>query len=163
MLLAQYIQLYQLLYLFWIVGFIIVVVIILVCAYGIREAARQAKKSVESSPATRSFYPRKVRTKSRTISTTQTIQLTMCPKCEATILAETVVCPHCDAPRPVCMVCHHPIEFVDSVLLCPHCKGQAHRIHFLEFLKVKGTCPHCQSDLDEHELILKRRPDSTDE
>ena len=91
------------------------------------------------------------------------IQLTMCTECEATILAETPICPHCGNPRPICMVCHLPIQFTDSVLLCPHCKGQAHRIHILEYLKVKGTCPHCQMNLDEHELILKKNLNSSEE
>ena len=91
------------------------------------------------------------------------IQLAMCTECEATILAETSICPHCGNPRPICMVCHLPIQFTDSVLRCPHCKGQAHRIHILEYLKVKGTCPHCQMNLDAHELILKKNLDSSEE
>ncbi len=81
------------------------------------------------------------------------VQLTMCPECEATILAETTVCPHCDSPQPVCMVCNCSIVPLDSTLSCPHCRGRAHRIHFLEYLKVKGVCPRCKTDLDPHELV----------
>ncbi|MFX1404336.1 MAG: zinc-ribbon domain-containing protein [Promethearchaeota archaeon] len=81
------------------------------------------------------------------------IQLAMCPECEATILAEATVCPHCGAPQPVCMVCQNSIVPLDSTLSCPRCRGQAHRIHFLEYLKVKGKCPECNADLDPHELI----------
>jgi hypothetical protein len=91
------------------------------------------------------------------------IQLAICPVCEATILAEALVCPHCGHSRPICMVCHLPLQFDDDVLLCPHCKGQAHRIHILEYLKVKGKCPNCQADLDEHELIPKNSLSFTDE
>jgi phage FluMu protein Com/ribosomal protein L32 len=91
----------------------------------------------------------------RTQSQTQyfEIQLAMCPKCEATILAEATVCPHCGSPQPICIVCHRSIVPLDSILSCPHCQGQAHRIHFLEYLKVKGTCPRCNTDLDPNELI----------
>jgi hypothetical protein len=87
----------------------------------------------------------------------------MCPECEATLLAEATVCPHCGKSRPACIVCHHPIEFSDSILVCPHCRGQAHRIHFLEYLKVKGTCPNCQRELDGFELIQKTGPSSSDD
>ena len=81
------------------------------------------------------------------------VQLAMCPECEATILAETTVCPHCGSPQPVCIVCHNSIVPLDSTLSCPQCRGRAHRIHFLEYLKVKGVCPRCKTELDSHELI----------
>ncbi len=90
------------------------------------------------------------------------IQLAMCPECEATILAEAKVCPHCGNPRPICMVCQLPIQYGDSVLICPHCKGQAHRVHLLEYLKVKGSCPNCQTDLDQHELVAKANLNSSE-
>lgn len=86
----------------------------------------------------------------------------MCPECEATILAEATICPHCGSPRPICMVCHLPIEFADTVLVCPYCQGQAHRIHILEYVKVKGSCPNCQADLDEFKLIPKMSLESAD-
>ncbi len=81
------------------------------------------------------------------------IQLAMCSECEATILAETTVCPHCNSPQPVCIVCNNSIVPIDATLSCPQCRGRAHRIHFLEYLKVKGVCPRCKTDLDPHELI----------
>jgi hypothetical protein len=89
------------------------------------------------------------------------VQLAMCPECGATILAETTVCPHCDSPQPVCIVCNNSIIPLDSTLSCPHCRGRAHRIHFLEFLKVKGLCPRCNTDLDPHELIDDSQIDDT--
>jgi Zn finger protein HypA/HybF involved in hydrogenase expression len=81
------------------------------------------------------------------------IQLSICPECQATILAETTICPHCGSPQPICIVCNGAIVPLDSTLSCPHCRGRAHRIHFLEYLKVKGVCPRCKTDLDPHELI----------
>jgi hypothetical protein len=89
------------------------------------------------------------------------VQLALCPECEATILAETTVCPHCDSPQPVCIVCNNSIVPLDSALSCPQCRGRAHRIHFLEFLKVKGVCPRCNTDLDPHELIDDSQIDDT--
>jgi hypothetical protein len=91
---------------------------------------------------------------------TRKVDLAVCPTCEATILAEASVCPHCGTPRPICMVCQHPLRFTDSSLQCPYCQGLAHRVHFLEYLKVKGTCPNCHADLDEHELIPTMNPSS---
>lgn len=91
----------------------------------------------------------------RTSSRTQPmeVQLAMCTECEATILADAKGCPHCGRPRPVCIVCSSMITHVDSVLSCPHCNGRAHRIHFLEYIKVKGACPYCRVDLDSQDLV----------
>ena len=89
------------------------------------------------------------------------VQLSICPECGATILAETIVCPHCDSPQPVCIVCDNSLVPLDSTLSCPQCRGRAHRIHFLEFLKVKGVCPRCNTDLDPHELIDDSHIDDT--
>jgi hypothetical protein len=52
-----------------------------------------------------------------------------------------------------CIVCHHTLHQADSILECPHCQGKAHRVHFLEWLKVKGRCPACQAILDVRDLI----------
>lgn len=81
------------------------------------------------------------------------IQLAMCTNCEATILAEAIICPHCGESRPICMVCHVPYSPTDSLLICPYCHSGAHRSHILEYLKVKGTCPNCQANLDSRDLI----------
>jgi len=147
----------------WIAGLIIVGAAAAICAYAIRDVMKRTKEPDDFSYKQRPFYPRPARTRTRTTSIGRTIQLAMCPDCEATILAEATVCPHCGSLRPICMVCHHPIEFADSVLICPHCQGQAHRVHFLEYLKVKGSCPNCQADLDEFELIPKMSLDEADE
>jgi Zn finger protein HypA/HybF involved in hydrogenase expression len=160
-LLAQWYQGYELIS--WIAGLIIVGAAAVICAYAIRDVMKRTKEPDDFSHKQRPFYTRPARTRTRTTSIDQTIQLAMCPECEATILAEATICPHCGSPRPICMVCHHPIEFADAVLICPHCQGQAHRIHILEYLKVKGSCPNCQADLDEFELIPKMNLDEPDE
>lgn len=147
----------------WIVGLIIVGVTIVICFYAIRDMAKRAKEPDDFSYKQRPFYTRPVRPRTRTTSIDRTIKLAMCPHCEATILAEATICPHCGSSRPTCMVCLLPIEFADAVLICPHCEGQAHRVHILEYLKVKGSCPNCQTDLDEFELIPKMSLESADE
>lgn len=159
--LAQWDQAYTIIS--WIVGLAITGITIAICLYAIRDMAKRAKEPDDFSYKQRPFYTRPTRPRARTTSIDQTIQLAMCPHCEATILAEATVCPHCGSPRPTCMVCLLPIEFADAVLVCPHCEGQAHRVHILEYLKVKGSCPNCQADLDEFELIPKMRLDSTEE
>ncbi|MFW9984122.1 MAG: zinc-ribbon domain-containing protein [Candidatus Odinarchaeota archaeon] len=147
----------------WIAGLTIVGVAAAICAYAIRDVMKRTKEPDDLSYKQRPFYTRPARTRTRTTSINQTIKLAMCPHCEATILAEATICPHCGSPRPTCMVCLLPIEFADAVLICPHCKGQAHRVHILEYLKVKGICPNCQADLDEFELIPKMSLDYDDD
>jgi hypothetical protein len=160
-LLAQWDQAYTIIS--WIVGLAITGITVAICLYAIRDMAKRAKEPDDFSYKQRPFYTRPTRPRARTTSIDRTIQLAMCPHCEATILAEATVCPHCGSPRPTCMVCLLPIEFADAVLVCPHCKGQAHRVHILEYLKVKGSCPNCQADLDEFELIPKMSLDNADE
>jgi hypothetical protein len=127
--------------------------IIVVCIWACQSCRDKNKKTDPTSLETRTPSSRQDRKKYQGASTTQTIQLMMCPECEATIHAEETVCPHCGSSRPICSVCHHTIEYGESVLSCPHCKAKAHRVHILEYLKVKGTCPNCQADLDEYELF----------
>jgi len=131
------------------IGILIVVVSIWAC----KSCLDKNQKTDRISYATRTPSSRSDRKKYQSASATQTIQLVICPKCEATIHAEETVCPHCGSSRPICSVCHHTIEYGESVLSCPHCDARAHRVHILEYLKVKGTCPNCQEDLDEYELI----------
>ena len=160
-LLAQWTQVYWIIA--WTFGLIIVGTTVAICIYGIRDVAKRSKEPDDFSYKQRPFFTRPAPTRTRTTSIDQTIQLAMCLHCEATILAEATICPHCGSSRPICMVCHLPIEFADSVLICPYCEGQAHRIHILEYLKVKGSCPNCQADLDEFELIPRMSLDSIDE
>jgi hypothetical protein len=160
-LLAQWDQAYTIIS--WIVGLAITGITIAICLYAIRDLVRRAKEPDDFSYKQRPFYTRPTRPKARRTSIERTIRLAMCPHCEATILAEATICPHCGSPRPTCMVCLLPIEFTDAVLVCPRCEGQAHRVHILEYLKVKGSCPNCQADLDEFELIPKMSLDYTEE
>lgn len=142
---------------FWM---IMVIIFIGVCVGIARDCNKLSSSSRSSRARPRSVTTRRPQTEvkrqaHRTQSHTQyaEIQLAMCPECEATILAEATVCPHCNSPQPVCTVCNNSIVPLDSTLSCPHCGGRAHRIHFLEYLKVKGTCPNCRANLDPHELI----------
>ena len=131
------------------IGFIV----FLVCLWACKKCWEEDRKTDRVSYTTRTSSSRSDHTKYQSASATQTIQLAMCPECEATIQADEVVCPHCGTPQPICSVCHQTIEYGESVLSCPHCGARAHRVHILEYLKVKGICPSCQEDLDEHELI----------
>ena len=136
---------------FFIIG--AVIALIAACA---REACKQAQEQTKPQPQ----YRRDSTTSSRGIA--PEIQLVMCPNCEATILAQTSVCPHCNQPRPVCMICKFYFPQDAPALACPHCGGIAHRVHFLEHLKVKGTCPNCHHDLDPHDLVEQRVGSSTE-
>jgi len=137
---------------FFIIG--AVIMLIVACA---REACKQSQEQMKPQTPPRHYST----TSSRGIA--PEIQLVMCPNCEATILAHTSVCPHCNNPRPVCMVCKFYFPQNAPALACPHCGGIAHRVHFLEHLKVKGACPNCHQDLDPQDLVEQRVGSSTQE
>ncbi len=42
-----------------------------------------------------------------------------------------------------CMVCKLEIDFNELTLECPECEAKAHKLHLLEWVKIKGYCPHC--------------------
>lgn len=128
-------------------------ILLLVCSWACKYRSKKDQESDRTYFSTRTSATHPDRKKYRTASASQTIQLVMCPECEATIQADEAVCPHCGSSRPICTVCHQTIEYGESILLCPHCNARAHRVHLLEYLKVKGTCPNCQADLDEFELL----------
>jgi len=131
------------------IGFIV----FLVCLWACKRCWEEDRKVDRLSYTTRTSSSRSDHKKYQSASVTQTIQLAMCPECEATIQADEVVCPHCGTPQPICSVCQHSIKHGETILICPHCNSQAHRLHILEYLKVKGTCPNCEEDLDEFELL----------
>ncbi len=142
---------------FWL---IIIMVFIGIC---VRFISYLKKIGTESRTRLQHRSPRQFRKEKKRIRRSQgraqfvPIQLAMCSNCEATILADAKVCPHCGNPRPFCIVCSAPVIEIDSILVCPNCKGRAHRIHFLEYLKIKGVCPNCHVDLDSHDLIDESR------
>ncbi|MFX0168655.1 MAG: hypothetical protein ACFE89_04765 [Candidatus Hodarchaeota archaeon] len=96
----------------------------------------------------------------------------VCPNCQQTLDVQDLVEQRVGATSQhppstylqfLCIVCHHNLQNTDQILECPHCEGKAHRIHFLEYLKVKGRCPSCLAELDPHQLISKIGLDSSDE
>jgi hypothetical protein len=55
-----------------------------------------------------------------------------------------------------CMVCRQRVKKGEDAILCPYCKGIAHKAHMLEWLHVKGTCPACRRHLDEDQVQERR-------
>jgi len=43
----------------------------------------------------------------------------------------------------ICPVCKGVIKPTDTKIRCPACHVEAHKDHFLEYLKIHGTCPNC--------------------
>jgi len=43
----------------------------------------------------------------------------------------------------ICPVCKGVIKPTETKIKCPACATEAHRDHFLEYLKIHGTCPSC--------------------
>lgn len=52
-----------------------------------------------------------------------------------------------DGTSESCMVCRHPIEKGDTILICLYCHSQAHKSHLLDWLKEKRICPICRRKL----------------
>ena len=46
-----------------------------------------------------------------------------------------------------CIVSHLPIYERDEQVSCPKCSKLAHKLYFLEWIKIKGYCPNCGSKL----------------
>lgn len=132
---------------------LIILLVGAICVWALKNRFPQDLTDYPGSSSSRTPSTSQDRKKSRSASASQVVQLTMCSECDATIHTNEAVCPHCGTPQPICSVCQHSIKYGESILICPHCNCQAHRVHILEYLKVKGTCPNCQEDLDEHELL----------
>ncbi|MBD3230497.1 MAG: hypothetical protein GF329_20120 [Candidatus Lokiarchaeota archaeon] len=47
----------------------------------------------------------------------------------------------------ICPVCKGVIKPNDSKIKCPACKIEAHKDHFLEYVKIHGKCPNCEKRL----------------
>ncbi len=52
-----------------------------------------------------------------------------------------------DGKGEPCMVCRHPIVEGSLMLVCPHCQGQAHKDHLLDWLETHVICPICRQKL----------------
>jgi hypothetical protein len=52
-----------------------------------------------------------------------------------------------DGKGEPCSVCRTRIKAGERIVLCPHCHGQAHRDHMIDWLKTKKTCPLCRKRL----------------
>lgn len=145
-------QFVQFFLLFWLIIILVFFGVCLACIIDLNKL----RTATDVSPPTRGATPSKPAIRyASTRPFYEEIQLAMCPVCEATILADAKVCPHCGSSQPICIVCSMPITHIDSTLSCPHCETSAHRIHFLEYLKVKASCPNCHNKLDAHELVEK--------
>lgn len=61
-------------------------------------------------------------------------------------------CPSCFTQSPQCSVCRSRMNSSEDIVACHHCKNTAHRIHILEWLKIKGFCPICRNSLRADDL-----------
>ena len=75
-----------------------------------------------------------------------------CYNCGAEMKKEDNGCPNCGTELKICVICRAKIRA--PPVQCPKCKVDAHKEHFLEWLKMsadkktgKGTCPNCQNPL----------------
>jgi len=48
---------------------------------------------------------------------------------------------------PICPVCKGIIKPSDTKIKCPACGVEAHKDHFLEYIKIHGVCPNCNKKL----------------
>ena len=47
-----------------------------------------------------------------------------------------------------CSVCGKDIEIFDEISGCPICQAKAHRVHLLDWIKMKHSCPICKKSLN---------------
>ncbi|MFX1509491.1 MAG: hypothetical protein ACFFBR_04200 [Promethearchaeota archaeon] len=52
-----------------------------------------------------------------------------------------------------CAICGFWVYPGEIIVLCPSCQAQAHRTHFLEYIKAKGSCPVCKIRLSARQLL----------
>ena len=48
-----------------------------------------------------------------------------------------------------CIVCDLAIEEFEEIFTCPKCSGLAHKLHMLEWIKIKGYCPKCNNPIKQ--------------
>ncbi len=70
-----------------------------------------------------------------------------CYWCGELTLAVEEKCSSCKEKIPWCSVCNNPIQHGEDAKVCPKCNNPAHKPHFLEYLRTKGTCPACGSKI----------------
>ncbi|NHI94563.1 MAG: hypothetical protein EAX96_18880 [Candidatus Lokiarchaeota archaeon] len=75
-----------------------------------------------------------------------------CYNCGSEMKKEDKTCANCGTELKTCVICRASIRA--PPVQCPKCKVNAHKEHFLEWLKMsadkktgKGTCPNCQNPL----------------
>ncbi len=76
-----------------------------------------------------------------------------CLECGEFITYGKAVCSKCGEKQKRCIVCQQFIGQEELYSKCPHCKQLAHRVHLLEWVKVKGSCPYCKEKLRKEELV----------
>jgi endogenous inhibitor of DNA gyrase (YacG/DUF329 family) len=52
----------------------------------------------------------------------------------------------------ICPVCQSQIKPSETTVSCPYCHVEAHRVHLLEWIHVKGSCPSCRRTLRADEI-----------
>ena len=52
-----------------------------------------------------------------------------------------------------CIVCDLVIEENDDFITCPRCSALAHKLHLLEWIKIKGYCPNCNNPIKQIDLF----------
>jgi hypothetical protein len=57
-----------------------------------------------------------------------------------------------DRPIGTCLVCDLELHSSDVLAWCPHCSNAFHKVHVLEWIKIRKCCPACQERLDKKEL-----------
>jgi len=81
-----------------------------------------------------------------------------CYHCGAEMKKEDVKCEKCNTDLKMCVICRARVRA--PPVTCPKCKVNAHKEHFLEWLKMsvnkktgKGACPNCQNPMAPSDLI----------
>lgn len=79
---------------------------------------------------------------------------TRCSHCGSAVPENSNFCMFCgEAISGRCSVCNLEIISGDKVVKCPYCGALSHRVHLLEWIKVRGYCPNCKEKLSQLDFL----------
>ncbi|MHA2171148.1 MAG: hypothetical protein ACXAC2_08465 [Candidatus Kariarchaeaceae archaeon] len=68
-----------------------------------------------------------------------------CFSCKQIIPLVGDICPYCDEPAPICIICFNDPEPLENISLLECCQSYAHTEHLNNWLTSSDKCPYCKT------------------